>query len=115
MKAATYNSDEHLFKQLGLPLFEDAPHATYLAIGRVNFEDGSYIDVSVQCWPAQFWKFEIYKHEKNENYVMTTGSGLLSDYWQTASMIAENMVGIKFVGIGDREKKLESEARNDSS
>ena len=38
--------------------------------------------------PAQFWKFEV---ETDEDYkcVITTGSGALSDYWQSVLKVAE--------------------------
>ncbi len=92
---STYSWDESLFNRLGLSHFKDAPHAEYLKVGRVELDDGAYVDVSVQCWPAQFWKFKIHSTDPERDITLATGSGTLTDYWNAARQIAEGMIVIK--------------------
>lgn len=92
--ADTYSSDLALFKKLGLEPFEDAD-TNERSLGRVAVDDdGSYVDVFVACYPAQFWRFVIHRADSKETLEMRTGSGTLSAYWPAVEPFAQGMADI---------------------
>ena len=90
----TYIADRPIFKKLGLETFENAPHAKPISVGKFETEDGSCVEIHVECWPTQFWTFDIYQAEGDRNYVLTTGSGALSSYWPTVEKLMGGMINI---------------------
>jgi hypothetical protein len=93
--ASTYTSDRALFRRLGLTPFKDVPSQTTLELGRVSVgDDGSYVDITVTCMPAQFWRFTIYRASSKDTLTLNTGSGGLNEYWPTAKLFAEGMLSV---------------------
>ena len=94
-EARTYREDIPLFQRLGLKLFKfDDKEEHYLGEYKLpNYEDAK-VKISVECWPAQFWRFEIISSE-GEKYKLSTGSGTLSRYWESILLFAEGMIVIK--------------------
>jgi hypothetical protein len=83
------NSDLELFEQLGLtPILEVQGEHSF---GRVELEDGSWVEVTVHG-PIQCWTFLIWTEDGRRYTRLETGSGRLSDYWPFAEAIAEGMV-----------------------
>ena len=67
-------------------------------LGKIYQNDnGSYIEATVTCMPAQFWRFKIYCSENNKTTHISTGSGGLTDYFETMKSIADGMIVIKSV------------------
>jgi len=90
----TYSTDHKLFRELGLKTFKIGCDEKYF-VGKVNISDKSNVKIWVEGCPAQFWYFEIYCEETKEVTKFETGSGSLTDYWDFAKAIAEEMVVIK--------------------
>lgn len=91
-----YKDDLHLFEELGLIKFS-LPNWQEEFIGEVDEKDYK-IKVWVECAPAQFWTFEIYNKEaKKITYKISTGSGSLSDYWETIENFAQGMLTAKMI------------------
>ena len=95
--AQTYESDLKLFHELGLKTFK-TNNQEKLFVGEYKLPhcDKANVKISVICMPAQFWEFEI---ETDEDYkcVVATGSGTLSNYWQSILLIAEGCLEIKII------------------
>jgi hypothetical protein len=89
--AKTYSKDYDLFAKLGFKRFSIDDQFKTL-IGTYSFDDESFIKVWVTCFPAQFWHFEIYCAEVDKTYYFATGSGCLSDYWNSIELIATGML-----------------------
>ena len=91
--AETYSWDLKLFHKLGLKTFhiDITKNKKDYYIGKVKFENGSYVKIWVYCCPAQFWHFEVYDNDGKRFYKVRTGSGSLSDYWPSVDLIARNM------------------------
>jgi len=89
----TYTWDLPLFAELGLTPFGEAPHGVTFEVGRVHLEAGEAI-VSVVCFPAQFWTFDIYPAggTDGQRVRLETGSGALGTYWPIALKFLEGMV-----------------------
>lgn len=86
----TYPADLKLFKELGLQPFSIATREkTY--IGQHWFPDykKTSVKIWVTCMPAQFWTFEV-TTESGAIYLVETGSGLLTEYWDSIEKIATN-------------------------
>ncbi len=58
---------------------------------------GSRVDIWVTGAPAQFWTFKVYCAETKKTYRVTTGSGGLTDYWDSIQKIANDMLVIKLL------------------
>lgn len=101
--AQTYDSDLPLFRGLGLKPFNhnDKSHKQFY-VGKVELEEGSWIEISVKCCPAQFWHFKIYSSDSNKFYEIDTGSGSLVDYWESAKKVAWGMFVVKSIKDGDK-------------
>jgi hypothetical protein len=82
-------SDLALIEELGLTPISavQGEHS----LGRVDLEDGSWVDVTVQG-PIQCWTFLIWTEDGRRYTRLETGSGTLSAYWPFAEAIAEGMV-----------------------
>lgn len=88
-EAQTYRTDLELFHELGLKTFKtDSQEELFVGEYKLPHYDKANVKISVTCMPAQFWKFEV---ETDEDYkcVIKTGSGSLSDYWQSVLKVAE--------------------------
>jgi hypothetical protein len=88
-EAQTYRTDLELFQELGLKTFKtDSREELFVGEYKLPHYDKANVKISVTCMPAQFWKFEV---ETDEDYkcVIKTGSGALSDYWQSVLKVAE--------------------------
>lgn len=95
--ADTYQSDLPLFDKLGLEPFEGIEHNEH-EVGRVAVgTDGSYVDVFVSCYPAQFWRFLMYRADTKDTIEMRTGSGALADYWPGAYQMARGMANVEYL------------------
>jgi hypothetical protein len=72
------------------------------------------VRVEVACYPAQFWRFTIDRYDEKltgdvagggewgvevrpERFILRTGSGGFSDYWEIAEAFARNMVDVEVV------------------
>jgi hypothetical protein len=92
----TYNCDIELFNQLGLKPFTNIEHQNEFSVGEVKKENGT-VKVWVQCFPAQFWRFQIQSSECNKIYECKTGSGSLNDFWPFVELILNGMFVIENV------------------
>ena len=99
----TYQDDLPLFKKLGLTPFSFSKKengSKWVSVGTVklsedNTQGCSVVDLYVMGLPAQFWKANIYDHESNKKYTVTTGSGAFSNYWPIFEKMATNMVVVE--------------------
>ncbi|AMM49968.1 hypothetical protein TH61_00545 [Rufibacter sp. DG15C] len=89
-----YKDDLPLILELGLDEFilESNVESN---IGTVDTEDYS-IDVYVTCAPSQFWRFDIFNKVEGKRTVITTGSGMFTQYWDVAKMIGQGLVAVKY-------------------
>lgn len=59
------------------------------------------ISIYVRAMPAQSYRFEILRCSENsdgmEKLTMTTGTGSLGEYWETALALASNMLNVSAV------------------
>jgi len=95
MKVETYSLDLDLFKSIGFKSFSiDTHEKYYIGEHKLPEYENAFIKVWVFCLPAQCWTFEIHTCEEMI-FIMTTGSGMMSDFWLTAMSIAEGMIVIK--------------------
>lgn len=95
--STTYQSDLELFGKLRLPTFEIASHDREKhEVGVVKTDDGM-VKIWVQCFPAQFWTFEVHSNEASNITTFATGSGSLSTYWDVVEQMLQGMVVIKSV------------------
>lgn len=94
-ESRTYSCDIPLFHKLGLTPFETSNHEKII-VGKcvLPFDDNASVEISVRCMPAQFWEFNVNTVD-GRHYKITTGSGTLSDYWDTISKVAEGMLVIE--------------------
>jgi len=88
----TFSRDLELFEELGFTPFEIDTHKDHY-VGTFNYKDGSYIKLHVHCMPAMFWTVEIYCDGSEEVHNLETGSGALSDFWDTFELFATGMIG----------------------
>lgn len=95
-RAITYDWDKPLFKELGLKEFSfDKNQTVYVFIGETLYE-GVKVRIFVSTMPAQFWKFDFISCGKK--YVIETGSGSLTTYWNFIKQILDGMLEIKIYG-----------------
>lgn len=93
-----YAADLALLKELGIKPFGYNEHdQSDHAVGIYTFPDGSTVEISVQCLPAQFWRFKIDAKESSRKYEVSTGSGTLSDYWPMVVKMVNGMFVVKSV------------------
>jgi hypothetical protein len=107
--AYRHNGDLELMTSLGLQT-HGWVHHEWTKLGTVKLpkndekEPAPKIKVEVYACPAQFFRFTItrgnedrYKHgyKPLETFVLETGSGGFGEYYQTALMIARNMLTVK--------------------
>jgi hypothetical protein len=95
-EAKTYDWDLPLFKKLGLKPFciKDCSIASKKHyVGKVTLDYDRYIKIWVQPTPAQFWEFEVCNG--TEIIKLSTGSGALSNYYQTIELFVDGMLVIK--------------------
>lgn len=88
-EAQTYRTDLELFHELGLKTFKtDNKKELFVGEYKLPHYNKANVKISVICMPAQFWKFEV---ETDEDYkcIIRTGSGTLSDYWNSVIKVAE--------------------------
>jgi len=101
-----YAQDLVLLRSLGLPAWNAELHSLTF-IGEVHpFGDEdpegqkTVIRCFVNCHPAQFWKFEVIRRSEEDGYdgmeqiEITTGSGLLSNYYPMALAVANNVLNV---------------------
>lgn len=89
----TYEVDKPLFRKLGFKEF-NIGNSDKTLIGTHDVED-FIVRVSVECYPAQFWTFEIEEKETGNVIDLSTGSGYMSEYWNTVELIIGGMLDIK--------------------
>ena len=89
--STTYIDDKYLFDKLGLKTFS-LENNTEFYCGQVNFEDKSYVKVWVSCYPAQFWRFEVFCADTGKLHYFKTGSGSFRDYYPSMKFFAEGMI-----------------------
>lgn len=84
----TYRCDLELFQNLGLNTFTtDNKDQLFVGEYKLPHYDKTSVKIYVTCMPAQFWKFEI-KTDEDCKYVIKTGSGSLSEYWDSVMLVA---------------------------
>jgi hypothetical protein len=82
--------DLPLFQELGLPPFDLTSPAHDYEVGTVLLSGGNaVVRIALDALPAQFWKFYITDIEGHSS-IYHTGSGLLSSFWPSVALIAEN-------------------------
>lgn len=91
--ANTYDEDLPLFLQLGLSPFKVKAHAD-VNCGTVRIGTRAIVDVSAHCMPAQFWTFVIHLKQPKRRLTLSTGSGLLSEYWPIIEKFADGMIAV---------------------
>jgi len=94
IKSSTYNNDLNLYHQLGLKPFKDQPTGKMILLGSYSNEYGQ-VKVWVTPMPAQFWQFEVSVTEAKSKYLISTGSGALTDFWPSIEKILNNMISIE--------------------
>ena len=90
-EAQTYRADSELLHKLGLKTFKTDNQKQFV-VGKYklpNYKKAN-VKISVTCMPAQFWQFEV-ETDEGGKYNIETGSGSLSDYWDSVLKIAEGM------------------------
>lgn len=88
-KSKTYQSDYGLFEKLGLKKFEtDSQEKLFVGEYKLPEYEKTTVKISVTCMPAQFWEFEV-ETDEGKNWLIETGSGALSDYWESVMKVAE--------------------------
>ena len=86
--AQTYTQDLQLFKELGLKPFKvNCREKKYVGDYVLPDYDIGKIKIFVECYPAQFWSFEVETCE-GEKLEISTGSGTLSEYWESVIHVA---------------------------
>jgi len=90
-----YSWDRKLFEELGLKAFDNIPVHKKHYVGQVRGDEGGYIKIWVTGLPAQFWDFRVFCAESKKTYEVTTGSGSLSDYWESVKKLMEGMLVVK--------------------
>ncbi|MFB6318400.1 hypothetical protein [Saccharicrinis sp. FJH54] len=97
LNSKTSNSDLFLFNKLGLVPFDiDDQDKHYLGIHTLDSNPVASIKIFVTCMPAQFWEFEVTTIE-GQKYVLQTGSGPLSIFWESIVLVAQNMLSIRLL------------------
>jgi len=95
--SAPYSFEKDFYKENNIPIWECKIHET-VSLGKIyQGDDGQYIIAEVNCWPAQFWKFEILSKESGQIIKIETGSGGLQNYFETMKSIADGMIVINSV------------------
>lgn len=91
--STTYEVDKPLFRKLGFKEFSIG-HRDKTLVGTHNTDDYA-VNIFVECYPAQFWTFEIKEKESDKVIELNTGSGSMSEYWGTVELIIDGMLKIK--------------------
>ena len=91
-----YSSDVRLFAKLGLKKYSKIPTHEKYFVGEVKLDNCSSVKIWVCPMPALFWTFEIFNAERKETMIISTGSGSLSDFWNTIKLFADNMLEISY-------------------
>ena len=92
--ASTSSFDIALFKALGLKTFSEIPISTEYFVGKIKFKNNSVVKIWVHPMPAMFWKFEVFISDRNCTAIVSTGSGVLSNYWHTIKLFADGMIDV---------------------
>ncbi len=94
-----YSQDLNLFHKLGFDIFNINDHEEHL-VGEYKFptDEPSKVKVFVTCMPAQFWRFEILNHS-GEQINISTGSGLLTDYWNSVEKFATGLINVDKISM----------------
>ena len=88
-QAETYSCDLELFHKLGLKTFKtESQEKIFVGEYKLPHYDKANIKIHVTCKPAQFWQFEV-ETDGNKKFNIRTGSGSLSDYWESVIKVAE--------------------------
>lgn len=90
--ATTYSWDLPLFEKLGLKPFEiENQEKTFIGEHKLPDYDKASVKIWVTCMPAMFWHFEVTTDE-GKVFKIDTGSGSLSNYWDSIEKIATDML-----------------------
>ncbi len=89
---STYRCDYELIEELGLERWNNIPLHREHRIGMVKLDSGAKVELFVKGSPAQFYAAKITIPELNRNITVRTGSGSLSDFWDTFRLVAEDMI-----------------------
>jgi len=94
-RAQTHDWDKPLFRELNLKPFDfDIRTEERHFVGRIKHH-GNEIKIWVKALPAQFWEFRITVKDPPRKYLVTTGSGSLTDFWPAVKLIAEDMLVVE--------------------
>lgn len=90
-EAKTYQVDLELFQELDLKTFKTDSQEQFV-VGEYKLPNykKAKVKISVTCIPAQFWQFEV-ETDEGRKFHIETGSGSLSDYWDSIMKVAEGM------------------------
>jgi hypothetical protein len=84
----TCDKDLPLFQQLGFKPFQtDNNKKILVGIYKLPLHKKAKIKVFVTCLPQQYWVFEVAAFG-GDFYLMHSGEGALSDFWDSAFKIA---------------------------
>lgn len=89
-----FTGETAFLKKHGLTLYSAKTwEETYL--GEVSFYDGkATAKIWVTCAPAKFYKFVV-KDIEGRTWIISTGSGCITEYWPTVEKFAGAMIGVK--------------------
>lgn len=90
-----YSWEIPFYEKHNIPLWSGPMHTDIDLWLIYSDESWSTVHWKVNCLPAQFFTFEIYNAENKRSNIMSTWSGSLSDYYDTAVLIAQWMISIK--------------------
>lgn len=92
-----YSWERDFYEKNNIPMWDCRVHET-VNLGRIyTDEEFGYIEAEVTCLPAQFWKFKVHSDESEKTYIVETGSGSLSEYFDTMVKMVQAMLVIELI------------------
>jgi hypothetical protein len=98
---STYPEDLKLFKELGLEPFDKILNWSSIKVGECEV-DNCAIEIFVEGYPAQFWRFIIH-YENDSKKEVRTGSGSLTQYWESIRLISSGCLVISDVNFAEKD------------
>lgn len=89
-----YRWEEGFYKTNKIPLWSCQTNKSK-SLGKIYIAPNkSYVKAKVTPMPAQFWEFEVYNAETNKKHIVSSGSGVLEQFFPTAKLIADGMLSV---------------------
>lgn len=89
-----FKTNRQFLKSIGIDYPGQPPHFERTYLGKIEVEEGGFIELSVMATPAEFWYAEIVTIE-GKSYSLGTGSGDLETFWPSFILVAEGMLSIR--------------------